>query len=78
MRVFENRVTKKIFGPERVEITVEMDKPHNEALHNFYPSSNILLIIKQREIVWAGMWHEWGVEIMQGYSGNKFEVKGSL
>lgn len=46
MRVFENMATKKIFGPERVEITEELDKLHNEALHNFYPSPNILLIIK--------------------------------
>jgi hypothetical protein len=46
MRVFENMVTKNIFGPERVEITEELDKLHSKALHNFYPSPNILLIIK--------------------------------
>jgi len=45
-RVFENMVTKKIFGPEKVEITEELDKLHNKALHKFYPSPYILLIIK--------------------------------
>jgi hypothetical protein len=46
MRILENMMTNKISGPERVEITEELDKLHNEALHNFCPSPNILLIIK--------------------------------
>lgn len=46
MRVFQNMVMKKIFEPEGAEITKELDKLHNEALHNFYPSPDIIMIIK--------------------------------
>lgn len=49
MRVFQKMVTKKIFGPERVEITKESDK-----LHNFHSSLNSIMIIKLLGITWAG------------------------
>jgi hypothetical protein len=38
LRVFENRVLKRIFGPKRVEVTEGWRKLHNEELHGFYSS----------------------------------------
>jgi hypothetical protein len=40
--VFENRVLRRIFGPERDEVTGEWRKLHNEELHNLYTSTNII------------------------------------
>jgi hypothetical protein len=47
--VFENRVLRKIFGPKRDEITGDWRRLHNEALHEFNSSSNIICIIKPGE-----------------------------
>jgi hypothetical protein len=38
LRVFENRVLRRIFGPKRDEVTIEWRKLHNEELHNLYSS----------------------------------------
>ena len=46
MRVFENRVLRRIFGPKRVEVTGEWRKLHNEELNELYSSSNIIRVIK--------------------------------
>jgi hypothetical protein len=46
LRVFENRVLRRIFGPERDEVTEGWRKLHNEELHNLYASPNIIRIIK--------------------------------
>ena len=55
LRVFENRVLRRIFGPKRDEITGEWRKLHNEELNNLYSSPNIARVIKSRRIRWAGM-----------------------
>jgi hypothetical protein len=47
LRVFENRVLRRIFGPERDEITGEWRKLHNEELNDLY-SPNIVPVIKSR------------------------------
>jgi hypothetical protein len=52
LRVFENRVLRRIFGPKREGVTVEWRKLHNEELHNLYSSPSIIRIIKSRR-----MWH---------------------
>jgi hypothetical protein len=44
----------EIFGPEREEMTGEWRKLHNEELHNFYSSPNIMRVIKSGKIWWAG------------------------
>jgi hypothetical protein len=54
LRVFENRVWKRIFGPKRDEVTGEWRKLHNEELHILYSSPNIIRQIKSRRLRWAG------------------------
>jgi hypothetical protein len=48
LRVFENRVLRRIFGPKRDEVTGEWRKLHNEELNNLYSSPNIVGVIKSR------------------------------
>jgi hypothetical protein len=52
LRVFENRVLRRIFCPKRGEMTGGCGKLHNEELHNLYSSPNRL--IKSRRMRWAG------------------------
>jgi hypothetical protein len=53
LRVFENRVLRRIFGPKRDEVTGRWRKLHNEELHNLYSSSNIIRVIISRRMRWA-------------------------
>jgi hypothetical protein len=46
LRVFENRVLRRIFGPKRDEVTGEWRKLHNEELHDLYFTPNIVRVIK--------------------------------
>jgi hypothetical protein len=54
LRVFENRVLRRIFGPKRNEVTVEWRKLHNEELRDFYSSTSKIRIIESRRIRWVG------------------------
>jgi hypothetical protein len=54
LRVFENRVLRKIFGPKRDEVTGEWRKLHNEELRDLYSSPSIIRIIKSRRMRWVG------------------------
>jgi hypothetical protein len=54
LRVFENRVLRRIFGPHRDEVTGEWRKLHNEELHDLYSSLTIVRMIKLRRMGWAG------------------------
>jgi hypothetical protein len=54
LRVFENRVLRRIFGPKRDEVTREWRKLHSEELHNLYSSPDIIRQIKSRRMRWAG------------------------
>jgi hypothetical protein len=54
LRVFENRVLRKIFGPKRDEVMGEWRKFHNEELRDLYSSPSIIRIIKSRRMRWAG------------------------
>jgi hypothetical protein len=53
LRVFENRVLRRIFGPKRDEVTGDWRKLHSEELHNLYSSPNIIKMIKSRWMRWA-------------------------
>jgi hypothetical protein len=54
LRVFENRVLRRIFGPKRDEGTGGWRKLHNEELYGLYSSPSIVTVIKARRIRWAG------------------------
>jgi hypothetical protein len=51
--VFENRVLRRIFGPNRDEVTGVWRKPHSEELHNLYSSLSIIRMTKLRRMRWA-------------------------
>jgi hypothetical protein len=54
LRVFENRVLRRLFGVKRDEVIGGWWKLHNEELHNLYFSPSIITIIKSRRMRWAG------------------------
>ena len=54
LRVFENRVLRRIFGPKRDGVTGEWRKLHNEGFNDLYSSPNIVRVIKWRRMRWAG------------------------
>jgi hypothetical protein len=54
LRVFESRVLRRIFGPERDEVTEGWRKLHSEELNGLYSSPSIVRVIKERRMRWAG------------------------
>jgi hypothetical protein len=54
LRVFENRVLRRIFGLKRDEVKGDWRKLLNEELHNLYPSWSISRMIKSRRKRWTG------------------------
>ena len=54
LRVFENMVLRRIFGPRRDEVTGEWRRLHKEELNDLYSSPNIVRVIKLRRMSWAG------------------------
>ena len=62
LRVFENMVLRRIFGPRRDEVTGEWRRLHNEELNDLYSSPNIVRVIKSRRMRWVGHVVRVGVE----------------
>jgi hypothetical protein len=54
LRVFENRVLRRIFGLKGDEVTGGWRKLHNEEFHDLYSLPSIIRIIKSRRMRWAG------------------------
>jgi hypothetical protein len=54
LRVFENRVLRRMFGPKREEVAGGWRRLHNEELYNLYASRNITKLMKSRRVRWAG------------------------
>ena len=53
LRVFENRVLRRVFGPKRDEVAGEWRKLHNEELSDLYSLPNIVWVVKSRRMRWA-------------------------
>jgi len=54
LRVFENRVLRRVFGSKRDEVTGEWRKLHNEGLRDLYSLPNIVQVVKSRRMRWVG------------------------
>jgi hypothetical protein len=54
LRVFENRVLRRIFVPKGVEATGDWRRLHNEELNDLFSSPNIIRVFKSKRMSWAG------------------------
>jgi hypothetical protein len=66
LRVFENRVLRRIFGPKRDEVTGEWRKLHKEDLRDLYSSTSISRMIKSRRMRWGEYSTNWREERSSG------------
>jgi hypothetical protein len=70
LRVFENRVLRRIFGPKRDEVTEEWRRLHNKEPYALLSSLNIIRVIRSRKLRWAGYVARMGkARCIQGFSG---------
>jgi len=53
LRVFENRVLRRVFGPKRDEVTGSAEKLHSEELNDLYSAANIVRVIISRRMRWT-------------------------
>jgi len=53
LRVFQNSVLRRIFGPKGEDGAECWRRPHNEELHDPYALANIIRMIKLRRMIWA-------------------------
>jgi hypothetical protein len=68
LRVFEGRVLRRIFGPQREEVAGGWRSLHNEELHILYASPNCIRVIKSRTVGWVGSC------IMHGRDENVYKI----
>jgi hypothetical protein len=54
LRVFDNKVLRRIFGPKRDKVARESRRLHNKELYAFYASPNSIRVIKYRRLKWEG------------------------
>ena len=71
LRVYENRVLRRVFLPKRDEVTEEWRKLHIEELNDLYSSPNTIRMIKSRRMRWAGHVARMRLEerCIQGFGG---------
>jgi hypothetical protein len=69
LRVFENRVLRRIFGPKRDEVTGKWRKLHNEELHNLYSTPDIIWQVKANAVDGACSTHGRVEKSAQGFGG---------
>jgi hypothetical protein len=75
LRVFENRVLRRIFGPRRYEETGDWRGLYNEELHFLYFLHSIIRMIKSRKMKWAGHVTQMGRRGMHMVIGGKARTK---
>jgi len=79
LRLFENRVLRRVFGPKRDEVTGEWRKLHNEELRDLYSLPSIVWVVKLRRMRWAGHMARMGEgRGMHRLLVGKLEGEGSL
>jgi hypothetical protein len=54
LRILENRVLRRVFGPKRDEVRGEWRRLHNKELYALYSSPNVIRVNKSRRLTWAG------------------------
>jgi hypothetical protein len=54
LRVFENRVLRRIFGRKKDEVTGRWNKPHKKKLRDLYSSPGIIIMIMSKRLRWVG------------------------
>ena len=67
LRVFENRVLRRVFEPKRDEVTGEWRKLHNVEFSDLYSLPNIVRVVKSRRMRWAGHVARMGGEGCTGF-----------
>jgi hypothetical protein len=55
LRMYENRVLRRMFGPKREKVTEEGRRLHNVKFHDLFASPNVILMIKLRRMRWVGL-----------------------
>jgi hypothetical protein len=78
LRVFENKVMRRIFGPKRDEVTGEWRRLHNKELYALYPSPNIIRAIKSRRLRGAGHVVRMEERFIQNFSGGNLKEGDNL
>jgi hypothetical protein len=67
VRMFENRVLRRVFGPKRDKVTGEWRKLHNKELKDLFSLPNIVRVLKLRRMRWAGhLAHMERIEVCTG------------
>jgi hypothetical protein len=77
LRVFENRVLRRIFGSKRDEVAGEWRKLHSEELNEMYSLPNIIWVIKSRRMRWTGHVARMG-EVQTGLWWGPMRERGHL